>query len=96
MIFYVVLPVVSRAIFDATKWQAFKTNDASSYPVANMSIKPDAGSGTAYSKFQNVSWIFFVMWPIQTLLAFLSLLTYNISVPLCDHIDLRLLVMRVA
>ena len=84
VIFYFALPVVSRAISNAIKCQAFKTNDArgsyagsyTSYLVADMSIKCETGLGTAYSKLQHVFWVSSVLWPILTPLAFLSLLIY--------------------
>jgi len=77
VIFYLVLPSVSSAIFDAIICQAFDTNDEEgkvhSYLVADWSIQC-TNSNTQFETLTNIFWGSFSLWIIVVPLIFLGLL----------------------
>ena len=64
IIFYFMLPSVSRQIFDAKTCKSFKSNDSkdelSSYLIADWSIKCENGN----SDLDKVFWALFALWPV--------------------------------
>jgi len=76
-IFYLVLPVVSIAIFDVIKCQAFQTSDNpvifTSYLVADPSIECGESDET-YAALKRIFWAFLIIWPLAIPVTFLLLL----------------------
>ncbi|EOD10874.1 hypothetical protein EMIHUDRAFT_215127 [Emiliania huxleyi CCMP1516] len=80
LIFYLVLPSVSRSIFSARLCESFGYDDATgqriSYLLANPSLTCDAGPAwdDETSGLAPYFWAFFALWPVLVPLGFLALL----------------------
>ena len=77
VLLYLVLPSVSRSIFDAIKCRAFKTDDTSSstrsYLTADLGLQCDQ-ENVEYASLMSTFWVLFFLWPVMTPLAMLILL----------------------
>lgn len=75
---YLVLPSVSRSIFDAITCKSFTDNDAedlsTSHLIADWSLECDVSTDPTYKAVQSIFWAFFVIWPIGIPMLFLCLL----------------------
>lgn len=80
LVFYLVLPTVSRSIFEARRCESFayrdETGERISYLLADLSTRcnsgPDWSNGT--HDLDAYFWTFFVLWPIAVPIGFLALL----------------------
>jgi len=79
IIFYLVLPSVSRKIFDARTCRSFYSNDSknelNSYLIADWSIKCEKGT-EEYESITKVFWALFAIWPVTVPILALGLLLY--------------------
>ena len=75
---YIVLPGVSRAIFDAWKCKSFVTNDGEgstrSYLLSDLTMRCSETDSSEYVGVKRLFWVFFVLWPLVIPLLMLGLL----------------------
>jgi len=80
IIFYLVLPSISRSIFDAKICRSFASNDvdelSTSHLIADWSLTCDDKTDKEYVNVLRTFWAVFVVWPIGVPLMFLVLLLY--------------------
>jgi len=78
LIFYLVLPGVSRSIFKARQCASYSNDDAlgtrRSYLLADLSVKCSAAKDADFASLDAYFWSFFALWPMLVPLAFLLLL----------------------
>lgn len=80
LVFYIVLPSVSRFIFEARRCESFvyhdETEDRISYLLADLSTHCNSGSdwSNGTHDLDAYFWTFFVLWPIAVPIGFLALL----------------------
>merc|ERR1740124_1432558 len=74
---YLVLPGVSRTIFDALKCTEFKTNDKKNsfhtYLLSDLTLYCDTNKSSEYSGILRLFWGLFVLWPLLVPLAMLAM-----------------------
>ena len=79
IVFYLVLPSVSRRIFDAKICQSFVLNDtdneSQSYLISDWNLQCN-GNDPSYAKVKILFWVFFTAWPVTVPIVFLGLLLY--------------------
>jgi len=79
IVFYLVLPSVSRSIFDAITCQSFASSDADnesqSYLRSDWNLRCD-GNDPSYDRVKTLFWVLFTAWPVSVPLLFLGLLLF--------------------
>jgi len=76
---YIVLPGVSRGIFNALKCESFEASDdpnidSFSYLISDLTIECKRDSGTEFQSIVNTFWILFCLWPLLMPLGLFALL----------------------
>ena len=91
LVAYLVLPSVSRSIFEARHCESFGTNvftgERSSYLVADLDVRC-SGDDSEFRGLHAYFWAFFVLWPVLVPLTFLALLLWIRSSVRAHHFTL--------